>query len=287
MSFHFIITTSIRNELQSRQLIRCIDSIRKYHELNNIFIINDSDDSIDFLDSFFNNLIQNYSNVKIFPSYNKGCGEQQVFKFILDCKDIDISDNVVYIHDGVIINKEFDHVNDIKDIKFIWHFTNHRPHWDIITYERTQYNIDNNIINHTDLINHYINKYYSDDQLLGEEAKDFKQYALDLMINKNKWVGCQGFMCIINKDSLIKMNNKINFNEIFLKFVTRIERVVNESIFSIICHYCYPDIDFSNSYDGLYYDGVYGPVRQGYETGFDNLKWFFTGNYMSKIGFGR
>ena len=40
-----------------------------------------------------------------------------------------------------------DNIENIKDIKYLWHFTNHKLHWDIIYEAKTEFNIMNNIIN--------------------------------------------------------------------------------------------------------------------------------------------
>ena len=51
---------------------------------------------------------------------------------------------------------------ELIDFKFIWHFTNHRIHWDIPQEPQTEYNILNSIVTHTDLIKHNILRDYSD-----------------------------------------------------------------------------------------------------------------------------
>jgi hypothetical protein len=277
MNFCFIITTCVKTQIHSNQLLRCLNSIQKYHQSSIIYLINDSDSYYDF---FFNNLINTMNNIKLIPSYNKGCGEQQIFKFILDCDNININDNVVYLHDSVILRRELDNISDIDTVKFIWHFTNHRIHWDTIIEERTTYNVDNNIITHSDLINHYLIKYFNTNN-------DFLNYALYMMQNKNMWVGCMGYKCIINKKCLIEMNKSLNFADIFLKFNTRRERIINESIFSIICHYLFPYINFENSYGGLYYDGITDNPGAKKQLGSDNLILLGENKYIQKISFNR
>jgi hypothetical protein len=169
---------------------------------------------------------------------------------------------------------------DIKSLKFMWHFTNHRVHWDGIIEDRTKYNIDNNIITHTDLIKHNLIKYYS-------SVPHFLIFGLHMADDKHKWVGCMGYMCVINKECLIKMNLEIDFANIFLKFNTRRERVVNESIFSIICHYLLLNTNFEDSYDGLYYDGLRENSGSGKELGIDNLKLVGENKYIKKVSFVR
>lgn len=276
MSFIFIVTTCVINEIHKNQLTRCVSSIRNFHS-NKIYLINDSKSDHD---DFLNNFVETNENIKLIPSYNKGCGEQQIFKFILDCDEINENDNVIYLHDSVIVKKEFDNIMDIKTLKFMWHFTNHRIHWDNIIEERTKYNIDNNIITHTDLIKHNLIKHYT-------SIPHFLNFALHMADNKHKWVGCMGFMCVINKECLIKMNSVINFANIYLKFNTRRERIVNESTFSIICHYLLSNTNFEDSYDGLYYDGFVDNPGARKELDADDLKLLGENEYIKKISFAR
>ena len=108
----------------------------------------------------------------------------------------------------MLLNKKLENIENI-DFKFIWHFTNHRVHWDIINEPRSEYNTANNIVTHTDLIKHNILRDYKGN-------KDFITFALDRLKNKDKWCGSIGSCCILNKKSLIKINNKVNFiNKIY------------------------------------------------------------------------
>ena len=90
---------------------------------------------------------------RIIESYNKGSADQQVFKVLLDT---DLFDKAVFIQDSMLLNKKLENIDNIDNIKFIWHFTNHRIHWDIIKEPRSEYNTANNIVTHTNLINHNI-----------------------------------------------------------------------------------------------------------------------------------
>ena len=61
---------------------------------------------------------------------------------------------------------------------------------------------------------------------------------------------------------------------------------MNESIFSLICHYYVPQ-NYSDSYDGLYYDGFEVNKYRGLPTGFDYLYYCCKNKYISKISFER
>ena len=273
MDFGFIIPTCCREDIHLRQLHRCINSIRKFHLDNHIILINDSPEKYDIVKIF-----SAHKNIQVIKSYKKGSADQQVFKVLLD---IDLFDKAVFIQDSMLLNKKLEDIENI-DFKFIWHFTNHRVHWDIIKEPKTEYNIKNNILSHTDLIRHNVLRDYSHNE-------EFKNFCIDKLNKKNEWVGCFGSLCIINKGILRKLNNKVNFIEIFINSISNRDRRVNESIFSLLCHYKYSNVDFKESYDGLYYDGNNSFKFKGRneKTGFDNLKWCAVHNYISKISFNR
>jgi hypothetical protein len=118
----------------------------------------------------------------------------------------------------------------------------------------------------------------------------FQNYAVNKLKNKNEWCGCFGSLCIIDKKTLKFLNNNISFIDKFINYTSNRDRRVNESIFSLICHFSFSEINFEKSYDDLYYDGYkHGGNFQLIDkpTGFDNLKWCAVHNYLSKVSFNR
>lgn len=245
-----------------------------FHPSSYIYIINDSDD---FYILEIQNLIKNNSNIFFVESKVKGSADQQVFKLIMEIHDK--SSHYIIIQDSMFLNRKFDNIESIESIKFLWHFTNHRIDWDKILEPQTDFNIKNKIITHTDLIRYNLIKNYNEDV-------NFLKYALECLKNKNIWVGCFGNCCIITKKCLEKLNENTNFVEKFISNNTNRERRMNESIFSIICYYYLPQ-EYDNSYDGLYYNGIYVNNYLGMETGFDGLKYCCRNKYISKISFDR
>jgi hypothetical protein len=271
MNFGFIVPTCCRNILHFNQLNRCIKSIQNYYPEIYIILINDSDDEF--------NLIEYYKNNKyiiIKKSIIKGSADQQVFKVLLENKYFEKG---IIIQDSMMLNDFLPNLDDVT-IKFLWYFTNHRLHWDIIKEPLTDFNIKNNIITHTDLIKFILINDYN-------EYNEFVNFSLNKLNYKNEWVGCFGNLCIIDKKTLNYMNNKINFINKFIKSNTNRERRVNESIFSLICYYCFPNKNFEDSIDGLYYDGINDNINKYISTGFDNLTWCCKNKYISKISFER
>ena len=82
----------------------------------------------------------------------------------------------------MLLNKALENIDDIN-LKIYLTFTNHRIHWDI-EEPKTEYNLKNNIITHTDLIRHNILRDYCDN-------KEFKNF-IDKLNKKNEWCGCFG-----------------------------------------------------------------------------------------------
>jgi hypothetical protein len=268
----FVISTCIYNDLHLNQLLRCINSIRFYYETILIILINDSDDTFNI-----NELFKHDTNIIIIDSLLKGSADQQVFKIIINNDSIDTA---IIIQDSMILNKPLDNIDKITEIQFLWHFTNHIYDWDKIEEPHTDYNVRHSIITHTDLIKHQLCIDYNDNP-------EFLNFALNALNNKESWCGCIGNVSIINRNALIYINNKVNFIDKFIKYDTNRLRRVNESIYPLICHYVFPKINFHNSYDGLYYDGITCNYASNTPTGFDNLVWCCKNPYISKISFGR
>jgi hypothetical protein len=272
MTFSFLIPICIRNNQHLNQLLRCVKSIRNFHPENSLYLINDSDDNFDIKELFIND-----ENIHVINTLNKGSADQQVFKVILD---YDIPGKCFIMQDSMLLNKPLENIENIKNVQFLWHFTNHIINWDTIKEPITDYNTKNNIVTHTDLIKHCLMKDYFD-------YPDFQLYALDALEYKNKWCGVFGNCCIIDKETIVRMNNQTNFVDKFSNYTTNRERRANESIFAIICHYHFPSINFHNSYDGLYYDGFNTNPAHGTKTDFEDLVWCCKNNYVSKISFDR
>jgi hypothetical protein len=268
--YGFIVPCCIRNDLHLAQLKRCLSSIKEFHPDSHIILIDDSDEKYDLKTCLAINLVD--IKVEILKSFKKGSADQQVPWVFVNHAPFN---KLVYIQDSMLINKPLNlQLQDLQDCpRFLLYFTNHRVHWDIIQEQELA-------VNHTGLIRYYLLKDYS-------ENKEFLQYALNSLERKDKWVGAFGNMCIATKEMFIYMDSRVKFLDKFMEYTSNRQRRVNESIFSLICHYCYPEVDFSKSLDGLYYDGFTVNSFSGTDTGFDNLTWCYKGEYLSKVSFNR
>lgn len=260
MVFGFIIPTCCRNVLHFNQLKRCINSIRKYHD-NPIILIDDGDGLYDLNSEFSDD-----KNIQIYPSIIKGSADQQVFYVFMNTN---LFDKMVFIQDSMLLNRKLEDIDEIE-FKYLWHFTNHRKDWDYIREP-------NKYITHTEYIRECVRNDYS------KHEKMFNTYLND----KDLWVGCFGCCCIISKRIVKEIDSVFGFVNMFMTYNTNRKRRVNESIFSIMCKYMYPYINFEESYDGLYYDGFKVNSYANKLTGFDGLVWCCKNYYVSKISFNR
>ena len=276
MSLGFIIPSCCRNEVHFKQLCRCVLSIRKFHTDEMIILIDDSDCDYNVR---INEHFGKDDRVVVKNSICKGSADQQVFKVL---SDTELFTTCVFLQDSMLLNKKLVDTHNV-DVQFIWHFTNHIVDWDRIHEPITEYNQTYNIKTHTDLLKHVISRDYG-------EYEDFQKFAINCLNNKDQWCGSIGSCCVLSKECLKTICNKINFVDIFVKCNTNRYRRCNESIFPIICHFVFPNKQFEQSYDGLYYDGVnHGGNRTfvNKPTGFDNLRWCAVHEYFSKISFNR
>lgn len=271
----FIVSVFINSDVHLKILVRCINSILIYHNDSNIYLINDTVN--DNYTNIIENLIKDIPNIHMSKSIVKGSAESQRFNIIKSLNDN--ASHYILIHDSMIINEKFENLEDIKDIKFLMHFTNHRLHWNGIEEEQTEFNIKNNIKTHTNLIRFYINKDFNND-------KDFNNYANNALNNMNLWCGCFGNNCIITKKCIEFLDEKCNFSEKIIFYNTKRERIVVESLFGLICHYYIPQ-NYEQSYDGLYFDGITVNPYAFKPSGIEDLNYTIKTKHISKFSFNR
>lgn len=236
-TFGFIVSSCIIGIDHLLALKKCIESIRKNHDNTIVLVVSYSSTIKDFQP-----YLTNYKNIIVETYEENTPGDMKVYDFFLKNKYFD---KAIFLHDSMSINEPFTDINTISDVKYLWHFTNHRVHWEIIEEEQTEIAIKNNIKNHDDLIKYLLNTY--------AEA-EFRDYAIEYLYKKDNWVGCFGNLTIMDYSFLVKMNNKTNIVYILNNMTSGRFRRASESIFSLACQYSIGD-EIHDSYDGLYYDG--------------------------------
>lgn len=277
MSISFIVTSYVKDDIQLRQLHRCVNSLINYSNYNYIYIISNSTNySIDIL----NNLFNGKRNIIIYEGGNKKAAAGNAYELILNLNDG--SDYYCVFQDSMILNKPIKNISYIKDVQFLWHFTNHRLEWDKIQHkdeENPDFDKINNINCHTDLIKCQLKLYCNKDE-------DFIKFALHALDNKHLWCGCFGTCSIIKKEVLQYLNDKCDIVSYLKRAQNQRDRMVEESIFALACQYYFPQ-NYEDSFDGLYYDGITVNRNNGTPVGEDNLYFSARNEYFSKIAFGR
>jgi hypothetical protein len=277
MSISFIVISCINNDIQLKQLQRCINSLVNYSNYNYIYIISNSTNySIDSLTNLFNDK----KNITVYEGSNKKAETGNAYELILNLNDG--SDYYCVFQDSMVLNKSIKDISYIKDVQFLWHFTNHRLHWDAVySYdaETPEFDKINNIKCHTDLIKYQLKLYCNKDE-------DFVKYALHALDNKHLWCGCFGTCSIIKKEVIQYLNDKCGIVSYLKRAQNKRDRTVEESIFALVCHYYFPQ-NYENSFDGLYYDGITVNRNNGVPLGEDNLYLLARNEYLSKVSFGR
>ena len=256
MSFGFIVSSCLRTEEHLLSLNECINSIQKFHS-NKIIVIMD----------FTNN--KELENIAISnnPTVIFELNTEHIPADMLFCYYFKLNkyfDKAILFQDSMRLKMKMN-IDDIKDIKYLWHFTNHRLHWSTITEPETDFNIKNNIISHDDLNMFIINNIITNDK--------FKDYCLKTYYNKNEWCGCFGTCCIITYDFINKLDNETDIINIQKQmYDNRLRRSI-ESIFSLAVQFVTGRI-MEDGYDGLYYDGINGNNLNGnviYKKSFNRL----------------
>jgi len=199
MSFCFIILKYTKNELHTKLLINCIDSIREIYKEEQIIIIDDYSE-IEFLR--IPEKYNNDTNIKIVTSISKNSGE--INGYIYFNSSIDEYKYAVIMHDSMILKKKFDFEFNFN-IKFLWHF------------EKNKWDDDKEIKN-----------------LIMKLPKNKNNIVYTRYLNKNTWYGCFGIASIISKEYLKKINNETEFLKLAYVIKNRPNRMALERVFAVI-----------------------------------------------------
>ncbi len=275
--FGFVIPSYCSTDTHFLQLKRCLDSIIKFHPDKQIIVIDD------YSDIKLDEKLKEYKNVKVIMSPVKSAGDMVTYKVF---KGNPLFKKGVIIQDSMVLEKELTNIMDIERIKYIWYFTNHRLHWHVVKEPQTDYNKEHGIRVHNDAVIDVIKRFVT--------KEDFKEYALDMFMTKDKWSGCFGCLSIVDYDFIETLNDKTGIVDLLMTMNDNRLRRVAESIFALSCQFILGEEVFETAYDGLYYDGKKIPNNRrkinGSEIGFPNnvmVNQVCKNNYISKVSFDR
>jgi hypothetical protein len=134
-------------------------------------------------------------------------------------------EKAIIIHDSVFFNAFLKGVEQIKDVKFLWHFDK----------ERTVYDeLDPIIV----LFNYLKNK---------DELWMFYN-------NRDSWNGCFGVQSMITYDFLEKLENKYGLFNLLNYITNRSFRMAMERIFAVLCTFEKPELINNSSIFGDIYN---------------------------------
>lgn len=240
-SFGFIIPVCVRNNEHKNSINACLNSIIKYHPDNRIVLIIDFTSDRILVDVLKKEYCDN-KNIIFEDDTKKIPADMILLYYFKKNKYFDIA---ISIQDSMYVVNKFENIN-VDTIEYIWHFTNHRIHWSGILEPETDFNKNNGIKTHDDLIKYCINNLI--------EVDDFKQYCNSIYDKKSMWSGCFGCCCIINYDFLCELDKKTKIINLMSHMTSNRLRRAIESLFALACQFCLKK-EIHTSFDGLYYDG--------------------------------
>jgi predicted O-methyltransferase YrrM len=247
--FGFMIAACLRTNEHLIQLHRCLSSIQTYNPKQQRVVVMDHTSSSELVAL----AIESNPDVRFELGTEPIPADMLLLQYFKKNKYFE---KAVLLQDSMLLkNTIFDEeIDHVKDIQYVWHFTNHRKHWHTIREPESDYNERNGIVTHDDLINHII------DTKIDKEY--FKQYCKGLYPHKDMWCGCFGTCCIISHDFLIRLDKETDIIHLQQQMITNRLRRAIESIFALACQYM-TKRSMEDSYDGLYYDGEYSNNFEG------------------------
>lgn len=245
-SVGFIIAACIRSEEHLIQLNTCIASIKRFNQNDKIVVVFDYTSNKELQEKCF----KIHDDIIFEINTPEVPADMLLLKYFKEKKYFD---KAILLQDSMVLKKHMD-INTVNDVKFIWHFTNHRREWHIIEEPQTEFNIINNIKTHDDLNIYVINNLIS--------SVKFQDYCKKIYYKKNEWCGCFGPTVIITHNFLLKVDLLTDIINLQQKMITNRLRRSNESIISLAYHYV-TGRNMEDSYDGLYYDGIGGHGLNG------------------------
>jgi hypothetical protein len=202
-SFGFIITRHVNSEKTNEYWNKCVQCIQHFYP-NKLIVIIDDNSNKDLVKPH-----HEYQNVIVHHSDFPGRGELLPYIYFIQN---DYFDNAVIIHDSVFFHKRlnFESFNGIKVLPF-WHFDADKE----------------NFINTIRLASRLRNNFDIIPKLSLSETKV-------LGLRKNKWYGCFGVQCYINRNFLLYLNSKYNITNLLGVVTNRKDRCSLERIFGIL-----------------------------------------------------
>jgi hypothetical protein len=213
MTFGFIFTRHVRDEVTNHYWNTNITQLRKHYANAKIIIIDDNS-NYNFVKSF-----DEYPNVEIIQSEYNGRGELLPFIYFLRHKWFD---NAVIIHDSLFIHKRI-HFEKIKlPVLPLWHHNYDAENLDNLV------RISNHLQNNTKIKN-----------ILTNNVSKVLINSFNFRKNEDKYTLCFGVQCFIKYDFLYMLEQKYKISNLIYAIHNRTDRCGLERIMGILfCEEC-------------------------------------------------
>jgi hypothetical protein len=200
-SYGFIMTRHVNSEKTNRYWNHSVKLLRTYYPYRKIIIIDDNSNQ-EFVKAEFD-----YKNIETIQSEFPGRGELLPYYYFIKNNYFD---NAIIIHDSVFFHKRinFELLKNIEVLP-LWFF----------------YSDKENLENTLRISNILKNNYMLMQQLKNDTIN---------MMPKQSWYGCFGIQSYINRDFLLKIENKYNITNMLSLVNCRADRCCLERIIGCI-----------------------------------------------------
>jgi hypothetical protein len=191
--YGFIVAACLRTQVHKDSLSNCLNSIRQFHENIPIAVVVDYTSE----QKYVTEVSIEYPTV-IFETNTPNVPADMLLLYYFKLKKY--FQKAILLQDSMTVISTVD-MTKTHELDYLWHFNNHRLHWHTIMEPETEFNKQNNIVTHDNLVEYCISNLI--------KPEDFKTYCIQNYHNKYKWSGCFGCLCIIDYDFLCKLDNEI------------------------------------------------------------------------------
>jgi hypothetical protein len=194
-------TRHVNSEKTNRYWNHSVKLLRTHYPYRKIVIIDDNSNQ-EFVKADFD-----YKNIEVIQSEFPGRGEILPYYYLIKNN---FFDNAIIIHDSIFFHKRinFDLLKDTKVIP-LWFFYSDKE------------NVENTI---------RISSVLKNNHLL---IQNLKNDTINMMPSQ-KWYGCFGIQCYINRNFLLDIENKYNITNMISQIICRADRCCLERIMGYI-----------------------------------------------------
>lgn len=200
MSVGFIILRHFTTEKAARLWKECYRRVRQFYPANPVMIIDDNSHP-ELVDTAFEATLQ---NTQIIKTHYPGRAELLPYYYFHKLHPFE---KAVILQDSMFLTQRLDDalISAVDNVQFFWHF---KHNWNEPVIEKS-----------------FI------------KDMSYSTKLLEVYDQPGKWIGCLGAMSVITWQFLNLLQEKHNFLQVGLDFVTsRPHRMAFERVFGVLCH---------------------------------------------------